>query len=303
MKLTVGTRGSVLALKHVEIVAAKLKEGFPSLELEIKIIKTAGDKFRESPLAEIKEKGIFSKAVDRAVLEGRVSFAIHSMKDLPTELPEGVAITAVPERTSPHDVLVSTKYAGLNDLPKGAVVGTSSPRRKAQALHVRGDLTVRPIRGNVDTRLRKLEEGVYDALILAEAGLLRLNREDAITERLPLMGFTPSAGQGALAVVSQEGDEEVNSVLRRITHPPSMAAVEAERAFVNACGGGCKVPLGVIARSKEKMEIYATLLSPDGRIRLQYHSVGDSGTPGAFGRASALEMLAQGGAGLIERWR
>lgn len=302
MKLVAGSRGSRLALKQVDIVASKLRGVNPPVNVETLIVKTAGDVFRDRPIASIDQKGVFSRAIDEAVLRGEVDFAVHSMKDLPNELPHGTSICAIPERASPFEVLVSVNYGSLDELPPGAVVGTSSPRRTAQILHVRGEIEVKLIRGNVDTRLKKLEEGQYDALILAEAGLARLGREDVIKERLSLREFTPPAGQGALAIVAREEDDEVKKVLNQITHPPSWAAIEAERAFIDVMGGGCKVPLGVNVQLSEEMTLYASLLSPDGRVRHQFSTSGDGTDPRKFGRKAAIEMMEQGASRLIERW-
>lgn len=302
MKLVVGSRGSRLALKQVDIVASKLGGINPPVNVETLIVKTAGDVFRDRPITSIDQKGVFSKAIDEAVLRGEADFAVHSMKDLPNELPPGTSICAIPERASPYEVLVSPMYGSLGELPPGAVVGTSSPRRTAQILHMRGEVEVKLIRGNVDTRLRKLEEGQYDALILAEAGLARLGREDVIKERLSLREFTPPAGQGALAIVAREEDDDVKKVLNQITHPPSWAAIEAERAFIDAIGGGCSIPLGVNVQLTEEMTIYASLLSPDGRVRHQFSTSGDGAHPRKFGWKAAIEMMEQGASRLIERW-
>ncbi|MDP6459148.1 MAG: hydroxymethylbilane synthase, partial [Candidatus Bathyarchaeota archaeon] len=181
-------------------------------------------------------------------MSGEADFSVHSLKDLPIGLPQGLIIAAVPERASPYEVLVSVEHGSLDGLPTGAVVGTSSPRRTAQLKHLRDDLEIRLIRGNVDTRLEKLEEGQYGALILAEAGLVRLERRDAITERLSLEDFTPPAGQGALAIVARIDDSETIQALGAITHHPSLAAVAVERSFMETMGGGCSTPIGIVAR-------------------------------------------------------
>lgn len=304
MKLTVGTRGSNLSLAQTDRVIQKLKEKIPDLEIEVKVIKTTGDRITHKPLLLIKEKGIFEKDIDKAVLRKEVDFAVHSMKDVPTIQPPKTIIVAVPEREPPYDTLVSRKGLRLKDLPSGTIVRTGSPRRTAQLHYVRPDLRAESIRGNVDTRVRKLKQGLYDVLILAEAGLQRLNMQDNITERLLLEDFTPAPGQGALAVVAREDNKRVNEVLKLVNHWPSMAAVLAERAFVRKIGGGCKVPLGAIAQVKNgALSLYASVLSPDGKTKIQTSKVGDLTSPEELGLKVAQEILTLGAGNIIQRWR
>jgi hydroxymethylbilane synthase len=304
MKLTVGTRGSKLSLIQTDIVIQKLREKVPELEIEVKVIKTTGDQITRKPLVSIKEKGIFEKEIDKAVLRGEIDFAVHSMKDVPILQPPKTIIVAVPERESPYDVLVSKDGLRLKDLPNEALVGTGSPRRMAQLRRVRPDLKVKSIRGNVDTRVRKLKQGLYDAIILAEAGLQRLNMQDCITERLSLEDFTPAPGQGALAVVAMEDNKKVIEVLKWVNHQPSMASVLAERAFIRKIGGGCKVPLGAIAQvQNNELSLHASVLSPDGKTKIQTSKVGDPASPEELGFKVAQEILVIGAASLIRRWR
>jgi hydroxymethylbilane synthase len=190
----------------------------------------------------------------------------------------------------------------MDELPTGAVVGTSSPRRTAQLKHLRDDLEVRLIRGNVDTRLKKLDEGQYDALILAEAGLTRLDRGDAIKERLSLEDFTPPAGQGALAIVAREDASETLQALGTITHRPSLVTVAAERSFMETMGGGCSTPIGVLARLEGDLRLFASILSPDGKERIQFRKSGESSDPKEFGKSAALEALEQGASKIVEKW-
>ena len=302
MKLTAATRGSRLALIQVGIVATELRKLDSSASLETLVVQTAGDLDRDRPIVELDQKGVFTRAVDELVLKGDADFAVHSMKDLPIELPPGLIIAAVPERASPYETLVSEKHGCLDDLPLGAVVGTSSPRRIAQLKHIRDDLEVRLIRGNVDTRLKKLEENKYDALILAEAGLARLDRRDAIKERLSLEDFTPPAGQGALAIVSRGDDSETIKALGAITHFPSLVAVEAERSFMEIMGGGCSAPIGVIVHFTGELRLYASVLSPDGRLRFQYRRSGEASDSSRFGKIAAQEALELGASKIIEKW-
>ncbi len=302
MKIKASTRGCRLALIQVDLVAAELRRHFPSVSVDTRIVETTGDLDRDRPIVELDQKGVFTKAVDDLVLSGEADFSVHSMKDLPMELPQGLTIAAVPERASPFEALVSVEHGSLAELPMGAVVGTSSPRRTAQIKHFRDDLEVHLIRGNVDTRLKKLEEGQYDALILAEAGLARLDRGDAITERLSFEDFTPPAGQGALAIVTRDTDSETLQVLGVITHQPSLAAVEAERSFMETMGGGCSTPIGVNARLEGNLRLFASILSPDGKERVQYRKMGNSSDPKRFGKVAALEALEQGASEIVEKW-
>ncbi len=303
MKLVAATRGSPLALIQVDIVKELLAEKAPGVEVETLIITTSGDRFRDRPISDINEKGVFTKAVDEAVLSGEASFAVHSMKDLPMETSEGLVVAAVPERAPPRDALVSVKYKSVADLPVGAVIGSASPRRKAQILFKRGDVDVQLIRGNVGTRLQKMMDGEYDAVILAESGLIRMGRGDVISELLTLEDFTPSACQGALAVVAKADNQEAIEVLGRITDRDAWTATLAERAFMTTVGGGCKTPVGVIVTVNEGLKLISSVLSPDGSARFQYKKKGPIEDPEGFGHEAALDMLDQGGARLIERWQ
>lgn len=304
MKLIVGTRGSRLSLIQTETVARKLKGIYRGLTIEVRTITTAGDRDTTRPLLSIKQKGIFEKEIDKMVLQGDIDFAVHSLKDVPIDQPPGTVIVAVPERDSPHDVLVSNDNLRLENMPLGASVGTSSPRRMAQLYHIRPDLKVKPIRGNVETRIRKLDEGLCDAIVLAEAGLSRLGMENRITERLYLTEFTPSAGQGALALVTRKDNDDLIKILKCVNHPPSMAEVQAERAFIQKIGGGCKVPLGIVARTNGRtMTLHGTMLSPDGKTKIQIHRSGDISKPTELGMRAAREILKLGADELINRWR
>ena len=287
MKLVAATRGSPLALIQVDIIKEFLAEKAPGVEVETQTITTSGDRFRDRAISAINEKGVFTKAVDEAVLRGEASFAVHSMKDLPMETPEGLVVAAVPERASPSDALVSVKYKSVADLPVGAVVGSASPRRKAQIMFKRGDLDVQLIRGNVETRLQKMMDGEYDAIILAESGLIRMGKGDVITELLTLEDFTPSACQGALAVVARIDNQETIKVLGQITDRDSWTATIAERAFMTTVGGGCKTPVGVIVQVNEVLELLSSVLAPDGSVRFQYTRKGSTDDPEGFGHEAA----------------
>jgi hydroxymethylbilane synthase len=303
LKLIAATRGSPLALIQVNIIKELLAEKAPEVQVETLIITTSGDKFRDRPISAINEKGVFTKAVDEVVLSGEATFAVHSMKDLPMEIPEGLVVAAVPKRAPPRDALVSIKYKSLADLPLGAVIGSASPRRKAQVLFKRGDLDIQLIRGNVDTRIQKMRDGEYDAVILAESGIIRMGKEDVITELLTLEDFTPSACQGALAIVARADNKEAVETLGKITDSDAWTATLAERAFMTTVGGGCKTPVGVIVTVNEGLELLASVLSPDGSVRFQYTKKGGIDDSEGFGHKAALDMLDLGGAKLIERWQ
>ena len=303
MNLIVGTRGSKLALRQTEIVTSALKIAKPNLKIQVRVIKTTGDKLASKPLLTIRAKGIFEKEIDEAVMNGDIDFAVHSMKDIPAAKPEGLDIVAVPKRGLANDVLISKNGLTLRKLPIAAVVGTSSPRRLAQVLNIRPDLHVETLRGNVETRVEKMERGLYDAIILAEAGLTRLELSEKITERLGVNMFTPAPGQGALAVVAKTGNP-VKGILGKINHWPSMAETFAERAFLAKLGGGCKVPVGAIGRhSNGRLALLGAVLSPDGQVRVSKKITGKAQDFKLIGERLAAELMNAGASTLIEEWR
>lgn len=244
MKFKVGTRGSKLSLIQTMEVIDKLKAKFPEIEFNIRIIETRGDIDLETPLYMIPEKGIFEREIDRALMRGEIDFAVHSMKDYPTKLLNDVEIVAVPERQSPYDVFISRDSLSFKELPRNSKIGTSSLRREAFTKYARPDLTVIPVRGNVDTRVRKMLRGDVDALVLAEAGLKRI-QENIKYERLPIEDFTPPAGQGALAVVVRKDNEELINMLKGINHYESWVETMTERSIISLLSVGCKTPIGV----------------------------------------------------------
>jgi hydroxymethylbilane synthase len=301
MKLVIGTRGSKLALWQTDYIASLLKERFPDLEFEKRIIKTTGDKLRDAPLAKIGGKGLFVKEIDEAVARGDVDFAVHSMKDVPTELLPELTIAATPEREEVNDALISREGLPIEELPEGAVVGTSSLRRIAEVKNFRRDLEVKNLRGNVDTRLRKLKAGDYDAIVMAKAGLKRLGFEHEITQTLPVEQFTPSVGQGAIAVVARR-DGEVMDYLRAINHEESLARVKAERALLSSLGGGCQVPLGAYTEvSNNTLSIHAVVLSPDGGERVEVILKGKVSDAERLGKAAAEALLEKGAREILDR--
>src|SRR5580658_4318304 len=246
MKLRIGSRGSQLALWQANHIAALLRgEGH---EVEIEIIKTTGDRLQEVAFAQVGSKGMFTKEIEEALAERRVDLAVHSLKDLPTELLEPFTLAATPPRVDPRDVFVSVKYGRLAELPADAPVGTSSQRRRAQLKAIRPDLKLVEFRGNVDTRLRKLAEGQVDAILLAAAGLDRLEKTEWVRERLEPKDFCPAAGQGALGIETRKNDAATIAAVAFLDDPATRFAVTAERAALAALGGGCQVPIGIYCR-------------------------------------------------------
>src|SRR5215471_10902238 len=243
--LRIGSRGSQLALWQANHISALLRAR--GHEVEIEIIHTTGDKITDVALAKVGTKGMFTKEIEEALAAGKVDLAVHSLKDLPTELPKGFEIAAISERQDPRDAFCSRNYSKIEDLPNTARVGTSSLRRQAQLRAIRPDLDIHPLRGNVDTRLRKLEEGQYDAIILASAGLKRLGKTELIKQILPAEIMCPAAGQGALGIEIREGDAKTRELLAFLNDPNANAATTCERALLNSLGGGCQVPIGAFA--------------------------------------------------------
>ncbi|MGH9902979.1 MAG: hydroxymethylbilane synthase [Pyrinomonadaceae bacterium] len=265
--LVIGARGSKLALWQAEWVRARLRALRPSLDVRVEIIKTSGDVMRNVPLAVIGGKGVFTKEIEEALADGRIDLAVHSLKDLPTVLPEGLSITAVTEREDARDALVlragtGAAHPSIGALPAGASVGTSSPRRTAQLKHLRPDLAVGDLRGNVDTRLRKLDAGEYDAVILASAGLIRLGFAGRISAHVPVEEMLPAVGQGALGVETRADDAATNEIIKTLDDATTRAACEAERALLRSLGGGCQVPIAAHAVVVDKG-------MDGGRLRLE----------------------------------
>jgi hydroxymethylbilane synthase len=267
--LVIGSRGSKLALWQAEQARQRLQLLDPEIEIVIQIIKTTGD-VKSEPLSVIGGKGVFTKELEDALLDGRIDIAVHSLKDLPTILPEGLGISAICEREDPRDALVMRSdlnfaEASLLSLPEGAVVGTSSQRRLAQLKALRGDVAVNDLRGNVDTRIRKLDEGQYDAVILASAGLLRLGLEDRISARIPIDQMLPAVGQGAIAIETRGDNEFAVETTARLDHRETRVACLAERAFLRGLGGGCQLPIAAHAvLDQESLILDGLVAKPDG---------------------------------------
>ena len=289
--LRIGSRGSQLALWQANHISALLREH--GHEVEIKIIKTTGDKITDVALAKVGTKGMFTKEIEEALADGRVDLAVHSLKDLPTELPQGFELVAVTTRVNPRDVFLSVKYDSVKGLPQGARVGTSSLRRQAQLKAYRGDLVIHPLRGNVDTRVRKLEEGEYDAIILAAAGLTRLGKMQWVKEVLPEDFMCPAAGQGALGIEIRKDDVPMRDHLKFLDDPAARAATTCERALLNKLGGGCQVPIGAFAEMSDgTLRLTAIVARPDGSEVLREQRSG--GDPVALGEQVGDALLRRG---------
>lgn len=299
-KLIIGTRQSLLALWQSRHIAALLRERYPQCEVVLQKIVTKGDRILDVPLAKIGGKGLFTKEIESELLAGGIDLAVHSLKDMPTELPQGLCLTAITQRANVGDAFVSNKYASLAELPAGAVLGTSSLRRRAQLLAVRPDLKITDLRGNVDTRLRKLDEGQMDAVILAAAGLERLGYGDRIREILPPSVCLPAVGQGALAVECREDDAETRAMLDFLNDKAARQATAAERAFLGLVEGGCQVPIGVYAQVQdEAISIEAIIASLDGGRLLRQQISGAAADGPELAAELGRRMLAAGGAEIL----
>jgi hydroxymethylbilane synthase len=299
MQLTFATRPSALARWQTARVIQLLQASHPGLECSEYVITTTGDRILDRPLPEVGGKGLFTAELEEALLSGRVQAAVHSLKDLPVEDTPGLALAAVPARESAHDVLVSAQVWTLSDLPEGARVGTSSLRRAAQLLARRPDLIILSLRGNIDTRVRKVLDGEYEAIVLAEAGLTRLGLRAHVREVFPLEVMLPAPGQGALAVQCRADDAESIALLAAIHDPITMAEVRAERAFLAGLGGGCSLPVGAFAEKEDDTIILTGgVISPDGKQAIRLSAVDND--PNRLGERLADLVLERGAAGLLK---
>ena len=294
--LTIGSRGSQLALWQARWIQARLEA--LGHECRIEIIHTTGDKITDVALSKVGTKGLFTKEIEEALLEGTIDVAVHSLKDMPTELPAGLTLAAIPEREDPRDALVGRT---LFELPQRAHIGTSSLRRAAQLRALRPDLEVENIRGNLDTRLRKLDEGKYHAIVLASAGLRRLGWENRIAELLDPEVMCPAVGQGALAVETRDDNGSALNITKTLDHRDSRIAVTAERAVLASLGGGCQVPIGAHATvDRENVYLQAIIVSPDGTEIVRKKSSGARADAETVGRRLGEQLLAEGGKQILE---
>jgi hydroxymethylbilane synthase len=296
----IGSRISKLALVQAQLVRDRLKVFYPQQDFEIKTIKTTGDKILDVALSKIGDKGLFTKEIEEALLRREIDIAVHSMKDLPVDLPDGLKLAAVSERQDPCDVLVSKQRFSIKTLPKGAKIGTSSLRRSSQLLHLRGDLRVLDLRGNLDTRIKKLEQGLYDAVILAYAGIKRLGLELQMTI-IPIEEILPQAGQGALGIEIRQNDPEVDNLVKVLDDPDSHLCIDAERGLLSGLGGGCQVPIGVYARLEDN-QIYlkAGVFSLDGKIAIRDEARGHKDDAQVLAQGLAEKILKQGAKEILE---
>ena len=298
MKLRIGTRGSPLALAQARETRDRLvsAHGFDSDEIEICVITTTGDRVHDRPLAEIGGKGLFTREIEEALLDGSIDLAVHSMKDMPATLPEGLSFAAILPREDPRDAFISLQHASLADLPRQAVLGSSSVRRTAQALRHRRDLQTVQFRGNVETRLRKLQEGVADATFLACAGLNRLGLSHHITSVIPVDVMLPAVAQGAVAIEIASHNDSLKHILDRINHVPSAATVACERAFLSALDGSCRTPLaGHAVLTDDTLTFKGEALTPDGVHVFTAERNGSSADAAKMGRDAGHEVKANGG--------
>ncbi len=300
-ELKIGTRGSQLALYQANWVKERIEQTSPHLRVTLVKIKTTGDKIQDAPLAKIGGKGLFVKEIEEALLAQKVDLAVHSIKDVPTAFPKGLHLSVITKREDPRDAFISKEGLSLKDLPQGASVGTSSLRRQAQLLHFRSDLRLIPLRGNLDTRLKKLKTWNLDGIVLAYAGLKRLGLDESMTEILPTDISLPAIGQGALGIETRVGDEEVEEKIRFLNDPESSIAVTAERAFLKRLEGGCQVPIAAYARI-----VHATLHldglvgTVDGSTLIRHHIEGPSELAESLGIQLAEILLKQGAKEILD---
>jgi len=294
--LIIGTRGSGLALCQAGIIREGLQAAFPGTEARLKRIKTSGDKITDVPLAKVGGKGLFVKEIEEALLREEIGLAVHSMKDVPTQLPEGLHLAAITRREDPRDIVISRNRKRLLDLPQGAKIGTSSLRRQSQILHLRPDFKIVSLRGNLDTRIKKLETEGLDAIVLAAAGVLRMGWGDRITEYLEPETCLPAIGQGALGLECRVSDPRTNSMLASFDHPVTSLSVRAERAFLKRLEGGCQVPIAAHAKLRNEKSLFLEGLvgRVDGTRLVRDAASGDPEHPEVLGLQLAERLLAQG---------
>ncbi len=306
-KIIIATRGSKLALWQAEWIKSELEQRNPDITIELNIIKTTGDKILDVPLAQVGGKGLFVKEIEEAILKGEADLAVHSMKDVPTELPDELHLSTITKREDPRDAFLTQikdskfEYSSINELPQDAKVGTSSLRRICQLLSIRPDLNITNLRGNVDTRIRKLDEGEFDAIILATAGVKRLGHEDRITEKIPTDISLPAIGQGAVGIECRIDDEFTNNLLKALDHYETSVCVRAERAFLKKLEGGCQVPIAAYAQLKNGEIVMEGLVgSIDGSILLKESLTGKPEEAEKLGTTLAEKLLSKGAKEILD---
>jgi hydroxymethylbilane synthase len=300
--IRIGTRGSKLALWQAEWVKKALSKAHPDLTIKLVIIKTKGDKILDVPLAKVGGKGLFVKEIEEALTDHRIDLAVHSMKDMPAEIPTDLMIGAVPLREAPQDILISRSEQKLIDMPEGALVGTSSLRRAAQLRHIRPDITIADLRGNLDTRLKKLDQGKYDAIVLAAAGIKRLGFERRISQIIDTDTMLPAVGQGALCIEIRDKNPRIESIVGILNHRPTYIAITAERAFLHHLEGGCQVPIAAHALIKENhVSITGLVAAIDGSILIKETHIGKIEDATNVGITLAQKLLDQGAGPILEK--
>jgi len=300
--IKIGTRGSKLARWQANWVKSALEKKFPEIPVELIVIKTQGDKILDVPLAKVGGKGLFVKEIEAALLGGGIDMAVHSMKDMPADIPRGLCIGAIPERENPVDVFISRNGAGFRELAAGSVIGTSSLRRGAQLRHARPDIVIRSIRGNLDTRIKKLESEDFDALVLAAAGVKRLNLEHKISEYLDPAIMLPAIGQGALCIETRKNDPTIGPLVASLDHASTRAVVAAERAFLNRLEGGCQVPIAGHGQiSGNQLVLTGLVAELDGSRVIKGEKRGRLNSPETIGIHLAEELLARGADKILEK--
>jgi hydroxymethylbilane synthase len=297
--IVIGTRGSKLAIIQAEELQTRLRQTFPELKTTLARIKTAGDRNHTAALDEFSDQGVFVKELEKALLGGRIDMAVHSLKDLPTEIPAGLTLAAVTSRLSPGDVLISSGEK-LTELAPGSIIGTGSPRRAAQLLSLRSDLKVSNIRGNIDTRLQKVSAGELNGIIVAAAAIIRLGWEDRITEYLSVKHFVPAVGQGTLAIEIRSEDKQIAALVSKINDKSTWQAITAERTFLQALGGGCRAPIAALGTvSGLTLKLTGMVADPAGTKILRATEEGNASTPEKLGESLARTMVDMGAMSLI----
>ncbi|MCD4721131.1 MAG: hydroxymethylbilane synthase [Desulfobacula sp.] len=299
--IRIGTRGSKLALWQANFIKSEIMRLFPDLDVELNIIKTTGDRITDRPLAMIGGKGLFVKEIENALINNDIDLAVHSMKDMPGELPEGLIIGAIPKRENPFDVLISKNKCLLVDYEKGAKIGTSSLRRASQIKHIRPDVIIESIRGNLDTRIKKLKSGEYDAIVLAAAGLIRLDQESEITEYIDETIMIPAVGQGALCIETRENDGDIALIMEKLDHHDTRVCVTGERAFLKQIEGSCHIPVACFGKIIDnEVGLTAVVASVDGKELIKEQIISPMDKVKSHGQTLADQVLEKGGKKILE---
>ncbi|CAN2042338.1 hydroxymethylbilane synthase [Candidatus Magnetomoraceae bacterium gMMP-15] len=297
----IGTRGSALALWQAKWVKSAILKRNSDIKVELVVIKTKGDKILDVPLAKVGGKGLFVKEIEEALLDGRIDLAVHSMKDMPAEIPNGLCIGSIPERENPQDVMLSKNGLNFSQLPKGAAIGTSSLRRASQLLHIKPDINIVSLRGNLNTRIRKLEEGQMDAIILAAAGVHRMGMKEKITEYLSALTMLPAVGQGALSIEIRQNDSKISSIVKAFDHYKTRCTVLSERAFLHRLEGGCQVPIAGHGEIKDNtLTLKGLVAEIDGKKIIKDSISGPVNDYETMGNELAERILSKGGKEILE---